>query len=107
VSRPFEYRLDMLSTKNAISAAELINQPIHVEIDQAAEGDVRYIHGVVSHFISRGTQQLLTAYTAVIRPWFWFLSLWQDCRIFQNMTVPDIVEQIFKDCKLTDFTPKL
>ena len=106
ISRPFEYRLDMLSTNNAITATDLVNKPIHVEIDQAG-GDIRYIHGVVSHFISRGTQQVLTAYTAVIRPWFWFLSLWQDCRIFQNKTVPDIVEQIFNDCQLTDFTPKV
>jgi len=35
ISRPFEYRLDMLSANPAISAADLINKPIHVEIDQA------------------------------------------------------------------------
>src|SRR5262249_37070075 len=95
-----------LSTNNAISPADLVNQPVHVEIDQA-EGGIRYIHGVVSHFIARGTQQVLTAYTAVVRPWFWFLSLWQDWPIFQNKKAPDIVEPIFSDCNLTNFTPKL
>src|SRR5437660_886115 len=95
ISRPFEFRLDMLSTNDAIAAADLIDKPVHVEIDLAS-GDQRYMHGVVSQFISRGRQQLHAAYTAVVRPWFWFLSLWQDCRIFQNKSVPEIVEQIFK-----------
>src|SRR5437870_208469 len=69
ISRPFEFRLDMLSENPAVAAASLINKPVHVEID-LADGSKRYIHGLVSHFISRGTQQVLSAYTAVVRPWF-------------------------------------
>ena len=70
---------------------------MHVEID-LADGSQRYIHG-------RG-QQLRAAWHAAgadraiqrwCGPWFWFLSLWQDCRIFQNKSVPDIVEKVFKD----------
>jgi type VI secretion system secreted protein VgrG len=106
ISRPFEFRLDMLSENPAVAAASLINQPVHVEID-LADGSKRYIHGRVSHFISRGTQQVLSAYSMVVRPWFWFLSLWQDCKIFQNKSVPDIVEQVFRDCGYSDFTLKL
>ena len=88
------------------AASSLINQPVHVEIDLAG-GKKRYIHGLVSSFTSRGTQQVLSAYTAIVRPWFWFLSLWQDCKIFQNKTVSDIVEEVFKGCGYTDFTLKL
>jgi type VI secretion system secreted protein VgrG len=106
ISRPFEFRLDMLSQNDAVSAASLINQPVHVEID-LANGDKRYIHGLVSHFISRGKQQVLSAYSAVVRPWFWFLSLWQDCRIFQNKSVSDIIEEVFRGCGYSDFTLKL
>jgi type VI secretion system secreted protein VgrG len=106
VSRPFEYRLDMVSTNEAISADSLINKAVHVEID-LADGSKRYVHGLVTHFISRGKQQVLTAYSMVIRPWFWFLSLWQDCKIFQNKSVPDIVEEVFKGCSYTDFSLKL
>jgi type VI secretion system secreted protein VgrG len=103
VSRPFEYRLDMLSLNDSISASDLIRQPIYVEID-LADGSQRVIHGLVSHFLQRGRRQVLTAYTATIRPWFWFLSLWQDCKIFQSMTVPDIIEKIFKNHSYTDFS---
>jgi type VI secretion system secreted protein VgrG len=34
-------------------------------------------------------------YHAVVRPWLWFLSRTADCRIFQDMTVPDIVKTVF------------
>src|ERR1051325_1144285 len=84
ISRPFEFRLEMLSENPAVAAASLINKAVHVEID-LADGSKRYIHGTVSQFTSRGLQQVLSKYTAVVRPWFWFLSLWRDCKIFQNM----------------------
>ena len=32
-------------------------------------------------------------YVAEVRPW-----LCSDCRIFQEMTVPDIVRKVFADC---------
>ena len=106
ISRPFEFRLDMLSTDESIAPDSLINQPVHVEIDMP-DAEPRYIHGYVTQFIRRGRQQLHTSYTAVIRPWFWFLSLWQDCRIFQNLSVPDIAEKIFRDNGFSDFNMKL
>jgi type VI secretion system secreted protein VgrG len=106
VSRPFEFRLEMLSENDSISAKALIRKPVHVEID-LADGSHRYIHARVSHFIQRGRRQVFTAYTAIVRPWLWFLSLVQDCRIFQNKSVPDIVEQVFHDNSFTDFSMKL
>ena len=36
-------------------------------------------------------------YYATVHPWLWFLSRTADCRIFQEMTVPDIVKKIFSD----------
>src|SRR5947209_20026457 len=32
-----------------------------------------------------------------IVPWLWFLTHYHDCRIFQNKSVPDIVQQVFND----------
>ena len=45
----------------------------------------------------------MAAYEPRLVPWFWFLTLFSDCRIFQNKTVPDIVEKVFKDRGFTDF----
>jgi type VI secretion system secreted protein VgrG len=37
-------------------------------------------------------QYLITA-----RPWFWFLSQTQDCKVFQNQTVLEIIETVLGD----------
>ena len=45
----------------------------------------------------------LAAYEIEMVPWLWFLHQFHDCRIFQNKSVPDIIEQVFKDRGFTDF----
>jgi len=44
-------------------------------------------------------------YRATLSPWLWFLTRTSDCRIFQNMTVPAIIEQVFHDHGFNDFIP--
>ena len=46
-------------------------------------------------------------YRAEVRPWLWFLSRTSDCRIFQEMTVPDIIKKVFADHKMADFSMEL
>jgi len=36
-------------------------------------------------------------YSATVHPWLWFLTRTADCRIFQEMTVPDIIKKVFAD----------
>jgi type VI secretion system secreted protein VgrG len=38
---------------------------------------------------------LFTHYHAQVVPWLWFLTRQADCRIFQNLAVPDILTQVF------------
>jgi type VI secretion system secreted protein VgrG len=68
------------------------------------DGGERNIHGNVRQvkLLEVGSDGM-TAYEAEIVPWFWFLTLFSDCRIFQNMTVPDIVEEVFKGRGFTNF----
>ena len=40
-------------------------------------------------------------------PWLWFLTRTSNCRIFQEMTVPDIIKQVFRDHGFTDFDDAL
>lgn len=106
VSHPFEYHVDLLSENDSVSADTLIRQPVHIEIDKVSGGP-RIIHARVSEFVQRGRRHVFTLYGATLRPWLWFLSLWHDCKIFQNMSVPDIVEKVFKDHSFTDYELKL
>src|SRR5580698_8560070 len=103
ISRPFKYTLDMLSENDSVSLTALIRKPVYVEID-LGDGGPRIIHGRVSKFVQKGRRQVLTQYQMTVRPWFWFLSLWQDCKIFQNKSVTDIVEKVFTGHGFTDFS---
>ena len=106
ISSLFSYRIDLLSERNSIPAVDILRTPICVTV-KTADGTDRFIHGVVRRFTQLGRSEGLTAYRAELVPWFWFLSLSSDCKIFQNLSVPEIVEQVFTGLGYNDFQSKL
>jgi type VI secretion system secreted protein VgrG len=94
VSTPFLFTVDMLSETTEIDGSQLLRQPITVELDM--DGSTRYINGLVRRFTEMDVAYSgLYAYRAEIVPWLWFLSLATDCRVYENMSVLDIVEDVF------------
>jgi type VI secretion system secreted protein VgrG len=107
VSSPYGYTLDLMSENPAIAAADVLRTPVLVTVYTLEGTGERYIHGLVRSFAQLDQSEGLTSYRAEIVPWLWFLSLSTDCRIFQNLTVPDIVTQVFKDLGYSDYQLKL
>jgi len=106
VSTPFLYTLDLLSEDASIDAKKLLRTAAVVTLHLAGTTP-RYVHGLISRFVQLGrTEEKLTAYRAEVVPWLWFLSLSSECKIFQNMSVLDIVEKIFKAHGYNDFQIK-
>jgi type VI secretion system secreted protein VgrG len=68
-----------------------------------ADNSPRFFNGMVSQFGAGGEHEGRRSYRAEVVPWFWFLSQTTDCRIFQNKSVPEIVEQIFGDLGFSDY----
>lgn len=95
VSMPFSFRLDLASQDDAITAAGLLRKPMTVTL-VLPDGGERVINGLVRRFVQEGGREELTLYEAEIVPWLWFLSLSRESRIFQNQTVPEIVEDVFR-----------
>jgi len=105
----------------AFTAREEMSTPFQVELTLASEEDInfdavvskealltisgngidRYFHGIINEFTQSGTQGRFHLYQATMVPSLWLLSLEQDCRIFQNKTVQDIVKQILEDAGIT------
>jgi type VI secretion system secreted protein VgrG len=102
MSQLFAFTLDLVSTDAAVDPAKVLRTPATVTIE-LADGGRRHINGIVSRFSQGGQVEDLTVYRAEIVPWLWFLSLSSDCRIFQNLSVPEIVEQVFKDLGYSAF----
>ena len=68
-----------------------------------ATGDIRYFNGVFRDFAQGGFDERshLYTYEGTIVPSLWFLSLGWNCKIFQNMAVPDIVQAVLKASGVT------
>ena len=74
---------------------------------ELADGSTRYFNGLVSHFQQTFSHDRFSHYRATLSPWLWFLTRTADCRIFQEMTIPDILKQVFRDHGFTDFEESL
>jgi type VI secretion system secreted protein VgrG len=104
VSRLFSYDLDLLAYDNeSISFDDIVGQKVSITLQQP-DGAPRYISGFVNRFTQGETdERLFTHYHAQVVPWLWFLTRQADCRIFQNLAVPDIISKIFDPFGFKDF----
>jgi len=96
VSSLFSYELELLApNSDSLTFGNIVGQSVNITI-QLPDGTPRYINGYVSRFAQSSTdQRYFTHYHAQVVPWLWFLTRNADCRIFQNMTAPDIISQVF------------
>ena len=108
LSRLFNFELTMVSENRAIAFDAIVGQNVTVGI-VLADGKQRYINGIISSFSQgggRGEQEgtpWFSCYRATMVPWFWVLTKTTDSRIFQNLSVPDIVQKVFQDQGFSDF----
>src|SRR3954447_22356204 len=107
VSDLFRFELGVLTDDPAFSMDSLLNKPVVVSMNLHDDTD-RNFHGIVNHIDEVETRvDGHSLYRATMVPWTWLLTLFNDCRIFQNKSVPDIVEQVFRDRGFTDFANRL
>src|SRR5207249_179383 len=55
----------------------------------------RYLNGEVSAFALVGRHGRHYRYEATVRPWTWYMTRAANCRIFQQRTVLEIIEDLF------------
>jgi type VI secretion system secreted protein VgrG len=96
MSRLFEYHLDLLSAKPDINLDEILGKNVTIKLG-LPDDETRHFNGFVTRFAQGGMHGRYHRYVATVRPWLWFLTRTSDCRIFQEMTVPDIIKAVFAD----------
>jgi type VI secretion system secreted protein VgrG len=106
ISRLFRISAEFLSENSSVDFTKIIGQRVAISL-QLADGSKRYFSGHVSRFSQTGMDQRFTHYQAEIVPWLWFLTRRANCRIFQNMTIPDIVTKIFGEYQSANFRNSL
>lgn len=100
------FDLDLLSKDPEIKFEDIIGKRVTLRVTLSQDKE-RYFNGFISRFVQTGAQTGMANYRATMVPWLWFLTKTTDCRIFQNKTIPDIVQQIFKEYGFTDVKAKL
>jgi type VI secretion system secreted protein VgrG len=95
ISQLFCFQLELLSEDKRIKFEDILGQEISFGVAGAEEGkQPRFIHGIVTAFAQLPDASRLSRYRAIVSPKLWILTRIQNCRIFQNQTIPDIIKQV-------------
>jgi type VI secretion system secreted protein VgrG len=102
IGRLFEYEIDLLSRKGDVDLDKILATGVTVKIE-LPERKIRHFNGYVTRFAQAGMLGRYHVYRASVRPWLWFLTRVSNCRIFQEMSVPDIIKKVFDEHSIADF----
>ena len=110
----FEISLELTRSTGDLDLDSLLGTSATLGIlnaGQARKGTVdhtRYFNGYFSRISFAGfNREGQAGFHATLVPWLWFLTRTADCRIFQQKSVPDIIEEIFRDAGFSDFKKDL
>ena len=95
ISKLFCFQLDLLAeSSEAIAFDSLLGKNVTVEM-RLEDGTTRYFNGSVKRFSQGGRDENWVRYRAEIVPQLWLLSRKVRSRIFQHVTVPEILRTVF------------
>ena len=111
LGRMFEFNVDAFADSGTIKPDDLLGESATVSLEMD-DKQTRYFHGRVcaietGHARERGFQYRLS-----VRPWLWMLTRRTDTRVFQQLTVEEILRKVFEpfnpkfDFQLTGTFPK-
>jgi len=104
ISNTFSYQLQLASNQMNIPAKDIIGKKVDIWL-LSQNGSKRYINGYVKRFAAGAMKaDGYRSYRAEIVPWLWFLNKTSDCKIFQNKTAPQVIEEIFSSHSLAEFS---
>ncbi|MCU9955707.1 type VI secretion system tip protein VgrG [Burkholderia sp. BKH01] len=94
LGRLFEFRVEALADSHSLSLKDMLGKAVTVRIEQQDQS-TRYLNGIVARASLAGRRaERYYGYELVVRPWLWLATRRSDCRIFQNKTVPEIVQEV-------------
>ncbi len=95
ISTLFHYKLDLVAENTAsVPFDKLLGQKVSVSLELPDARDQRYFSGICNRVVRGGRGPELTHYHLEIVPQFWLLTRKVQSRIFQHMTIPDILKKV-------------
>jgi len=99
LSRPFHFEVELVGQPDqTVDTNELIGQPALLTVNLAGGGN-RFVHGMVRRMAALGTGSgpKRRRYLCDVVPLLWKLRYVQRSRIFQNLSVPEILKKVLDE----------
>src|SRR5690606_36934102 len=96
LSELYEFEVELVAETTAISGTSVLGKPLTMEIETQF-GAKRYLSGDVTRFAYVGQEAggvRLARYRATVCPWLWYLTRNRDCKIYQNKSVVEILDEV-------------
>jgi type VI secretion system secreted protein VgrG len=95
----FHFELTLVCDDISIAFDDVVGKAGQI-ILLGEDGTERYVCGIVSAFEQGDVAKKSAVYYATLVPKVWRLGNRFDCRIFQDLTAPDIIKQVFTQAGL-------
>jgi type VI secretion system secreted protein VgrG len=92
--RDYDFTIDIVSTNDSVQLKDLIAQSVTLWLQQS-DKSYRPVHGYVHTARRLGSDGGLTSYQLAFSCWLHFLRFRHDARIWQDVSVDEIITQVF------------
>ena len=101
ISELFQLELETLwqDQKKPLPFDQLLGQKVSIEI--VHRSGTRYFNGIVVKITQGGLDQKFNTYRLEVVPQLWLLTRQKQSRIFQQMTIPDILKEVLHGLDVT------
>jgi len=97
-SLEFDLLLDLQTHRSSeVKAEDLLGRKISLTV--ALNTGERHFNGIVKRLVQGHRDERFQYYHMEAAPWAWLLTLKSDCRVFQDLSVPQIVKKLFDELK--------
>jgi type VI secretion system secreted protein VgrG len=97
LSQLFNFRLDLIADNyrvNGVAFDKLLGKPITVRLELPGQDEERYFNGICNRLTQGESDEFFTRYTMEVVPRFWLWTKRAQSRIFQHLTVPEILKKV-------------
>ncbi|WP_121129823.1 type VI secretion system tip protein TssI/VgrG, partial [Pseudomonas aeruginosa] len=92
ISQPFRFDLELVSERSDLDLDALLHQPAFLILSPSGQG----VHGQLTSIAQGDSGKRLTGYRATLEPRLAYLGLCSDQRIFQRLSVPEIIGRVLE-----------
>ena len=94
ISQLFDFEMEMLAERGTkIPFDQILGHTVTLEM-RLLNGDKRYFNALVKQFTQSRRDEIFVSYRASLTPTLWLLTKKVRSRIFQHVTVPDILNAV-------------